>query len=236
MGMMDLTERQRLLAACPLFTGLSAAALEELCDTATTHSIGAQALLFSEDEPAMACYVLANGQLRLSKLADNGQQVILRIAQSPEPIGIIAVLPQAVYPLSAQALRPCSMLAWDHATLTGLIERHPLLAVRALHMVSGRFIELQQQYLERSAERVERRLARTLLRLTNQVGRRVREGVLIDLPLARQDLAEMSGTTPYTASRTLSRWEQEGIVSSTRTRVVICAPHRLVVIADDLSQ
>jgi CRP/FNR family transcriptional regulator, nitrogen oxide reductase regulator len=64
----------------------------------------------------------------------------------------------------------------------------------------------------------------------------VREGVLIDLPLARQDLAEMSGTTRYTASRTLSRWEQEGIVMSTRTRVVIRAPHRLVVIADDLPQ
>lgn len=46
----------------------------------------------------------------------------------------------------------------------------------------------------------------------------------------------MSGTTRYTASRTLSRWEQEGIVMSTRTRVVIRAPHRLVVIADDLPQ
>ncbi len=232
--MVSLSERQHILAACPLCAGLTAAAREELCVATTTHSIAAHAYLFSEDEPANACYVLAQGQVRLSKLAATGEQVILRIVQPPEPVGIIAVLPQAVYPLSAYALRPCTLLAWDHPTLTGLIERHPLLAVRALHLVSGRFIELQQQYLERNVERVERRLARTLLRLANQVGRRVPDGVLIDLPLSRQDLAEMSGTTLYTVSRTLSRWEQDGIVASTRTQVVICAPHRLVSIADDL--
>jgi CRP-like cAMP-binding protein len=233
---MDWTERRRVLAAGPLCAGLTAAALEELCVAATTHSIAANDYLFSEDEPARACYVVASGQLRLSKLAATGEQVILRIVQPPDPVGIIAVLPQAVYPLSALALRPCTLLAWDQATLIGLVERHPLLAVRALHLVSGRFIELQQQYLERNVERVERRLARTLLRLSNQVGRHIAEGVLIDMSLSRRDLAEMSGTTLYTASRTLSRWEQEGIVASTRTQVVICAPHRLVVIADDLPE
>ncbi|NJO82147.1 MAG: Crp/Fnr family transcriptional regulator [Blastochloris sp.] len=176
--MVSLSERQHILAACPLCVGLTAAAREELCVAATTRSIAATDYLFSEDEPATSCYVLAHGLVRLSKLAATGEQVILRIVQPPDPVGIIAILPQAVYPLSALALRPCSVIAWDHATLTGLIERHPLLAVRALHLVSGRFIELQQQYLERNVERVERRLARTLVRLANQVGRRGTRGRL----------------------------------------------------------
>lgn len=234
--MLSLSERQHLLTACPLCAGLTVAAREELCVAATTHSIAANDYLFSEDEPATAWYVLASGQLRLSKLAATGEQVILRIAQPPEPVGIIAALPQAVYPLTAQALTPSWALRWDQAILHELLERYPVLALRTLHLVTGRFVELQNQHLELATERVERRLARTLLRLVNQVGRRIAEGVLIDMPLSRQMLAEMSGTTLYTASRTLSRWEQEGIVASSRERVVICAPHRLVVIADDLPE
>jgi CRP-like cAMP-binding protein len=109
--MLLLNERQRVLAACPLCAGLSAAALEELCFAATTHSIPAHDYLFSEDEPAIACYVLARGQMRLSKLAATSEQVILRIVQPSEPVGIIAALPQAVYLLSAYALRLCKLLA-----------------------------------------------------------------------------------------------------------------------------
>ena len=73
-----------------------------------------------------------------------------------------------------------------------------------------------------------------LLRLVRQVGRKVEGGILIDLPLTRQDLAEMTGTTLYTVSRILSRWEQENLVETGRERVLICYPHGLTRIAEDL--
>ncbi|MCS7174094.1 MAG: helix-turn-helix domain-containing protein, partial [Armatimonadetes bacterium] len=56
-----------------------------------------------------------------------------------------------------------------------------------------------------------------------------------DLPLSREDLAGLTGTTLYTASRILSRWAQQGIVSAGRQRLVIRKPHALVEIAEDLS-
>jgi CRP-like cAMP-binding protein len=57
---------------------------------------------------------------------------------------------------------------------------------------------------------------------------------LIDLPLTRQDIAQMTGTTLFTVSRTLSEWERQGLLSVGRERVVIRAPHGLVKIAEDL--
>ncbi len=73
-----------------------------------------------------------------------------------------------------------------------------------------------------------------LLRLASQTGRQTEEGVLIDMPLSRQDLAEMTGTTLYTVSRILSQWEQKGYVESRREHVVIRFPHALVTVAEDL--
>ncbi len=101
------------------------------------------------------------------------------------------------------------------------------------HM-SARMQEMQDRVRELSTERVERRIANTLLRLANQTGVKSPAGVLINVALTRQDIAEMTGTTLYTVSRTLSRWEQEGIIESRRERVIIRSPHGLVMIAEDL--
>jgi CRP-like cAMP-binding protein len=222
------------LKSCSLFEGLETQALDDLYQSATTRRVATQAFFFHQDEPAHALYMLLEGRVRLTKVADTGQQLIVRMLQPAEAMGVIAALPQAVYPLSAQATTPCTSLSWPHETLNKLLDRYPLLALRALRLVQQRFAELQTQCLELMTERVERRIARALLRLVNQVGKRTAQGVLIDMPLSRQDVAELTGTTLYTVSRTLSRWEQAGIVALGRERVTICAPHQLVTIADDL--
>jgi CRP-like cAMP-binding protein len=108
------------------------------------------------------------------------------------------------------------------------------MALNGLRMVAGRFRDLQRRYQELATERVERRVARTLLRLTRQAGKGVPEGVLLDLPLSRQDLGDLTGTTLYTVSRILSRWEQDGLITTGRERVIVCKPHGLVAIAEDL--
>jgi hypothetical protein len=61
-------------------------------------------------------------------------------------------------------------------------------------------------------EQVQRRVAHALLRLAKQAGRKVEEGVRIDFPISRQDIAEMTGTTLHTVSRILSAWEERGWV------------------------
>jgi CRP-like cAMP-binding protein len=76
-------------------------------------------------------------------------------------------------------------------------------------------------------------LAHGILRLAAQIGKAVAGGTLIDLTLSRQDIAEMTGTTIYTVSRTLSKWEGEGIIESGRERVLVRKPDALKAIADD---
>jgi len=115
-----------------------------------------------------------------------------------------------------------------------LVRQMPQLALNAIQFMAQHLQEFQDRYRELATQRVERRLARTILRLASQTGRKVEEGVLIDMPLTRQDLAEMSGTTLYTVSRTLSKWETDGLIISGREKVIIRFPHGLVAIAEDL--
>ena len=115
-----------------------------------------------------------------------------------------------------------------------LMERHPRLAINAVRFVAERLYQLQVQYRQLSTERVERRVARALLRLVEQAGRPIESGVLIDLPLSRDDIAQMTGTTLYTVSRIISRFESEDLLEAGRQRMVIRNPRQLLKIADDI--
>jgi CRP-like cAMP-binding protein len=100
-------------------------------------------------------------------------------------------------------------------------------------LMSDYLQEIQDRYRELATERTEQRVARALLRLTAQLGRKVEEGVLVDMALSRQSLAEMTGTTLYTVSRLLSDWERRGLIQTGRERVVIIKPHDLVQIIEN---
>ena len=109
--------------------------------------------------------------------------------------------------------------------------RHPQIGLNALRIMVVRNQETQARYRQQLTERVEQRLARALLRLAAVAGEDIAQGRLITLPLAREDLAELIGATLFTVSRTLSQWEQSGIVCSGRERIAICQPQALEGIA-----
>ena len=217
-----------------LFTGLNAQELQSVLAAARERSVEKDGFLFFQGDPAQTLYFLRRGKVRVSQVTPDGQQVLLRIVGAGALVGVVALVENNTYPASTQALEESLALSWSRAELVRLLEKIPRLALNALQFMSGQLQHFQDRYRELATERVERRLARTILRLANQAGKKTPQGVLIDLPLSRQDLAEMSGTTLYTVSRILSQWEGKGLVQVGRERVVITFPHGLVLVADDL--
>jgi CRP-like cAMP-binding protein len=106
--------------------------------------------------------------------------------------------------------------------------------MNALQIVGGRLQEEHTRILEISTQQVERRIASALLRLAKQSGRKAGDGVEIDFPISRQDIAEMTGTTLHTVSRTLSAWEQQGLIATlARQRITVLDVPGLSEIAED---
>ncbi len=104
--------------------------------------------------------------------------------------------------------------------------------MNALQTVGQRLQDAHTRIRELSTEEVERRVAHALLRLVRQAGRKTEEGILIDFPVTRQDLAEMTGTTLHTVSRVMTGWESKGLVASGRKKVVVKDAHGLHVLAE----
>jgi CRP-like cAMP-binding protein len=217
-----------------LFKGLGLTELGAIYRAGRTLQVDTGAFFFHQGDSALAFYVLITGQVKMTQLGREGQQVLVRMVTAGEDFGAVAVLSSINYPLSAQAVDDCLALVWPKEVVERLLILYPTLTLNALHQLAERFKDLQNRYRELATERVEQRVARNLLRLAKQAGRSLDGKIVLKVTLSRQDLAEMSGTTLYTVSRILSQWEQLGLVETGRERVVIRQPERLLVIADEL--
>jgi len=200
---------------------------------AIERSIEEGEFFFFQGDPATYFYVLISGRAKLMQTNPAGQQVNLRTINEWQMFGALgAVRENAAYPASAQALEHSTALAVKSEYLRELMQTRPYLSFDLMKLMTGYIQELQQRYRELATEKVERRIARALLRLAAQMGTKLDEG--IELSFTRQDLAEMSGTTLYTVSRILSEWERHGLVEAGRERVLIRNPHAVVSIAEEL--
>lgn len=227
-------ETASVLRRCPLFSGLGERELAALQTSAAARSLAKHATLIREGDPAGEFMVVLSGRLKLAQVAADGQEVIVRYLGPGDMCAAVAIFAGNTYPATATAVEATTVLAWRREQVDELLRAIPALAVNAIRVLSGRVRELQDRVRELSTEKVARRIARALIRLARQTGKRVEQGVLLDLPLSREDLAKLTGTTLFTVSRVLSEWEAAGIVETGRERVVICRPHGLVSIAEDL--
>ena len=220
-----------------LFQGVSQAGLEQALAVGIPRSVEEGGFFFMQGDPATHAYVVVTGLVKMIQITPNGQQITLRMMIPGQTYGGIAMLnPKAGYPATAQAVEDSTAIAWDTAHLRSLAEKEPSLAFNTMQLMHGYITELQERQKALVTARVEQRIARILLKLAAEAGKKVAEGILIDMPLSRQDVAEMSGTTLYTVSRTLTEWERGGLLKIGRERVVVCNPHGLVSIADDLTK
>lgn len=194
---------------------------------------------FFQGDPAKYFYILTSGRAKLLQSNPAGQQVNLRTINEWQMFGALgAVRPEAVYPATAQALEASTALAIPSNFLHDAMQTRPYLNFGLMQLMTAYIQEMQERYRELATERVERRIALTVLRLASQIGVRSdnKKETMIELPLSRQDVAEASGTTVFTVSRVLADWERRSLVEAGRERVLIRDPHGLVQIADGLDQ
>ena len=191
---------------------------------------------FLQGQPAEYLYILLSGRVKLCQVSADGEQVNLRTVMPGELFGAIgAVEENASYPVCAEALEDSTALAISGSAFHHLLEQRPHLSFALMKLMTGYIQEMQERYREVVTEKVEQRIARVLVRLASQMGRGEAQGVVIELPFSRQELAEMAGTTLYTVSRVLSGWEKRGLIVTRRELIIVSHPHAVVCLAEGLA-
>jgi CRP-like cAMP-binding protein len=227
-------ERASFLASVRLFGELPSEVRHEVARQFGTKRVARGRFVFLEGDPATILNVLAEGRVKVVHETDEGGEVILRLIEVGDIFGGAGGWGAAIYPATARAQQDSVVLQLPAQRFAQLIRGRPEFAMAVVRELGVRLREAEARISGLQTERVERRIARALLRLANKTGVRGANGIEIGVTLTRQDLAELAGTTLSTASRTLSAWDHQEILTSGRERVVLRRPHALVAIAEDL--
>lgn len=149
----------------------------------------------------------------------SGKEVILEVFGAGEPLGAVAVykdLPGLGRCDGGHVLHPHPARRVLRAA-----QQHPTLVRGILTGLTLRLIELTKRLAELSGGRVETRFARLFLKLAQDIGTSRPDGRFVALPLSRQELADMTGTTIETCIRIMSRWGKDDIVRTEKDGFVV---------------
>jgi CRP/FNR family transcriptional regulator len=177
-------------------------------------------LLVRQGERANLVYVVRAGYAKLVSMSADGHEVMVGIVGPRDVFGQAAVVErERDYMVTATALTPMSIAIWSRAKALDLARQFPDIHSRLdLQLVQNVEVLLGRVHTV-SEGRVAQRLAKVLLELADRHGEPRPPGIAILPPLTRQDLAALTGTTLYSASRLLADWEHRGLVATARGSV-----------------
>ena len=220
-----------VLRKATVFRRLGAADLQHLAAVTHVRDFDKGAALFAEGDPADAFYTVITGRVKIFKVTARGTDVILEIFGPGDPVGAVAVYESRAYPASAVALEPTTCALVPREAFFALLEAHPSLVRGLLLGLTHRLVELTNRLTELSGGRIEARLARLFLKLADDTGRPEADGVFIPMPLSRQELADMTGTTIETTIRIMSRWGKQQIVRTEKDGFLVADRSALEAVA-----
>ncbi|GAB1715501.1 MAG: transcriptional regulator, Crp/Fnr family [Nitrobacter sp.] len=191
--------------------------------------------MFNQGETRVRAHVLIDGWIRISQSGSDGAQIVVRFIGPGDIFGAISLFTDRRYPADADTLTDATEVSWSDRALLDLMNNHPQIAINAVRIVGRRLQEVQHRVRELATQRAERRVAHALLRLLRQVGATTPRGIVIRFPLRRRDIADIAGTTLYSASRILSGWEKAGWLKTLDRRIAVESLSELMRIAEDES-
>jgi CRP/FNR family transcriptional regulator len=186
-------------------------------------------VLFSEGEPSDSVWAVAAGKVHIFKSGPEGREIVLEVITPGELFGAVVAIEDRPYPASAIAGDDGSVWRLRASFVRDLCRLYPTLRGAILGQVATRLRSAHERLRSVALERVEQRLARALLTLVRKIG--VADDGRTVLEVTRQELADMTGTTVESAIRVTSRWQNAGLISSSRRHIHVVDEKRLQEVA-----
>lgn len=219
--------RLKIIGRLPFFKHLPADAISRINNLFHDSDVSANERIYFEGDEARHLYLVAMGKVKLVRNTAVGREVLLDILHGGEYFGSLTIFGERVHTETAIAQTDCCILRIAAEDFEHILSDHPDVTRKVLEVVSRRLAESQEIVKQLSVYTAEQRIASALTRLAGKLGEVRGQGVLIQLPFSRQDLAAMTGSTTETVSRVMSRFAEEGWVKSGRKWVTIMDLKRL---------
>jgi CRP-like cAMP-binding protein len=186
--------------------------------------------IFQEGSPALGLHCVNQGKIKVTKSSGDGKEQIVRLAKDGDVMGFQSVLTDTKYSTSAVALEDSVVCFIPRADFFRVWQSNVQFSTSLMQMMAKALGAAEVQMLHLAYKPVRERLAEALLLLYHTF-RKEGEPLPFSMAISREDLASLVGTAKETATRLLSDFKEEGIISTRGSQVTILKPNSLSEIA-----
>lgn len=199
-----------LLKEAEIFRKLSAKERQLLASMSHERAYTKGETIFHEGRPCDSVWFAMEGRVHLIHFTSEGKAQANCVITPGETFCCLPALDRGVYPVTAVAATPAKVLQIPIRTFHELMGSSPGLLQETLCVFGGRLRQVEAKGCL-IHDPVERRVAQALLVLQKKFGE--------NIPLTRQEIAQLAGTTVETAIRTIGRFQKEGWIRSSRGKL-----------------
>lgn len=215
----------------PLYQSLSHEARDALHSIARIRQLRTGSLLFKQGEITNAFYTVLSGGMRLVENVEDGKQVNIKVYGPGDVFGLLSLAGEFTHRGDVVAIGHSEVLWFDALQTRDLSQQYPEIGLKIIELLVLHIEHAHTRIKTLAADKVEQRLARSLLHFCQKFGSSVSNGALQAANFTQQDLAEFTGTTIETVNRHLRNWEKLGYIMRRRMQITIVDPEQLHILA-----
>jgi CRP/FNR family transcriptional regulator len=178
-------------------------------------------IIYSQDQPSTTLYLVIDGKVKVSRVADDGHQVVVDIYQSDEFFGESAFLNLPHRCEQATALDNTKLMTWTTAEIEDIATKRPRLAVALLQILVQRTVDFTHRIESFSLDNIARRLARSLIRFSERLGVEEPDGSVRMAPFTHELISQYVGTSREIVTHYMNQFRRQGYLRYSRKGIIL---------------
>lgn len=195
-----------------IFSALQPEAFKKISDIIITRKYRKGQVIFFEGDVEDKLYIVNQGKIKIYKYNREGREQILYILSEGDFIGDMSLLKKGNFQFNAEALEDTLICTIAKDDFDEIITRNPEITLKILEVLHDRLMNLENLIQNLSTKDIEIRIASMLLSFAGDFGVEDESGIIINLPLNREEMANYIGVTRETISRKLTSLQDEGVI------------------------
>jgi len=201
-----------ILRLVPIFSELDDEIIEKLVSLGRIKEYDKDAIIFLENETGNAMFIIIEGKVKVSRVSDDGREVILSILDEADFLGEMALLDGQARSANIIAIEKSKLFIIQRKDFIDLLAQHPNVSVSLLQELTKRIRIADMKIKSLSLKDAEGKVASVILQLADDMGKIRHGAVEIERLPMQQDLANMAGTSRETISRVMNTFKKKGFI------------------------
>jgi CRP/FNR family transcriptional regulator, cyclic AMP receptor protein len=219
--MLSMKTIVQMLQQVPIFQVLTNEELLELAPLFTEKKQKKGTILFLEGDPGEEFYLIKSGVVKIYRI-DDSKEIILSLFRDGDFFGEMSLIHESLTrSATVETLEATTLYSMKRSVFIQFMEKSPKLIIKLLEATMERLRNANEQIYDLTFLDVRSRILKVMMRLSVEYGKDTEEGILIDMKLTHQQLANLVGTVRESVTKVLLQLQMEQIIEIRQKRIIL---------------